>query len=469
MAGTDGMHRRILKLALPSILANITVPLVGMADTAIAGHLGNASFIGGIAVGTMLFDLLYWNFAFLRIGTGGLAAQAYGRGDDRDAVVIFNRGFLTACVCALVIWVLQWFVVKGAFLVIDCTDTVRELAERYFNIRIWAAPATLSMFVFKGWFIGMQDTVRPMIIDVFVNVVNIVASVLFALHTSLGYAGVAWGTLLAQYSGLMLSFFFLWKRYGKMFAAVPISSSLRDFRLGGFFKMNGNLFVRSICFICVYIGFTTISAHFGDELLAVGSILMKLLMIFSFFIDGFAYAGEALSGRYIGAGLYSSFREAVAKIFVWGGSISLIFLFVYRFAGEPLLRIMTGDPVVIELAKMYMPWLMLMPVLGCAAFIWDGVFIGATETRSIRNSMIFAAIGFFAFYYAGIYLFDIPSSGLIQDAVTVSDGQISVRDDARIGIHILCGAYFMHLVARSLYMSLKYRSVVRRSFPSSVS
>lgn len=154
---------------------------------------------------------------------------------------------------------------------------------------------------------------------------------------------------------------------------------------------------------------------------------------------------------------------------MWGGSISLIFLFVYRFAGEPLLRIMTGDPVVIELAKMYMPWLMLMPVLGCAAFIWDGVFIGATETRPIRNSMIFAAIGFFVFYYAGIYLFDIPSSGLIQDAVTVSDGQISVRDDARIGIHILCGAYFMHLVARSLYMSLKFRSVVRRNFPSSVS
>lgn len=462
-----GMHGRILRLALPSILANITVPLVGMADTAIAGHLGHASFIGGVAVGTMLFDLLYWNFGFLRVGTGGLAAQAYGRKDMREAAMIFQRGFITSMLCALAVWVLQWFVVQGAFLVIDCTPQVKELAQTYFNIRIWAAPATLSMFVFKGWFIGMQDTVRPMAIDVFVNIVNIVASLFFALRTPLGFAGVAWGTLLAQYSGLLLSFILLFAKYRNIFKGADVRVSMRGGRLASFFKMNGNLFLRSVCMILIYIGFTTISAHFGDELLAVSSILMKLLMIFSFFIDGFAYAGEALSGRYVGERQRGLFNDAVGKIFIWGAGISVLFLFVYGFAGRFLLGIMTDDNTVIELSLGYMPWLMLMPLLGGAAFIWDGVFVGATETKTIRNSMIFAAAGFFLFYYAGIALAGIPASGLMEDAVSVaSDGTVSVAGKASLGIHILCGAYFAHLVIRSLYMTLRYGPLVRRKFSS---
>lgn len=460
-----GMHGRILKLALPSILANITVPLVGMADTAIAGHLGHASFVGGVAVGTMLFDLLYWNFSFLRVGTGGLAAQAYGRRDYRAAAMIFQRGFITSMICALAVWALQWLVVQAAFLVIDCTDQVRELARTYFNIRIWAAPATLAMFVFKGWFIGMQDTVRPMVIDIFVNVANIAASILFAIKTPLGYSGVAWGTVLAQYSGLALSVILLVSGYRHIFKGVRVGESMRGGSLSSFFKMNGNLFIRSACIISVYIGFTTISARFGDELLAAGSILMKLLMIFSFFIDGFAYAGEALSGRYVGEGRYDCFRDAVRKIFAWGAGISVLFLFVYWFAGRPLLHVMTGDAVVIELAMDYMPWLMLMPFLGCAAFIWDGVFVGATDTRPVRDSMILAAVGFFIIYYAGIAAFGIPAGGLLEDAVTIAaDGSVSARREAWLGIHILCGAYFVHLMARSLYMTLLYKSLVRKKF-----
>ena len=186
----------------------------------------------------------------------------------REAALIFQRGFIPSMLCALAVWVLQWFVVQGAFLVIDCTPQVKELAQTYFNIRIWAAPATLSMFVFKGWFIGMQDTVRPMAIDVFVNIVNIVASLFFALRTPLGFAGVAWGTLLAQYSGLLLSFILLFAKYRHIFKGADVRVSMRGGRLASFFKMNGNLFLRSVCMILIYIGFTTISAHFGDELLA---------------------------------------------------------------------------------------------------------------------------------------------------------------------------------------------------------
>ncbi len=458
---------RILRLAVPSILANITVPLVGMADTAIAGHLGHASYIGGIAVGTMLFDLLYWNFSFLRVGTGGLAAQAFGRKDGKEAAMIFQRGFITSLLCAALVLVLQWVVAEAVFLVVDCTPQVRELALTYFRIRIWAAPATLSMFVFKGWFIGMQDTVRPMAIDIFVNAANIAASVWLALKTPMGYAGVAWGTVIAQYSGLLLSFVLLVSRYGHMFKGVSPSGALRGGRLSSFFRMNGNLFIRSACIISVYIGFTTISARFGDELLAVASILMKLLMIFSFFIDGFAYAGEALSGRYVGEGDYGCFKDAVRKIFVWGLGISVCFLFVYGFAGEALLGVMTSDRVVVSLAMRYMPWLMLMPLLGCAAFIWDGVFVGATETRPIRNSMIYAAIGFFALYYAGAAFFDIPVSGMVGGAVDAApDGSVTVAGKASAGIHVLCAAYFLHLVIRSVYMTLRYRYLVRNRFVS---
>lgn len=461
----EGMNRRILRLALPSILANITVPLVGMADTAIAGHLGHASFIGGIAVGTMLFDLIYWNFGFLRVGTGGLAAQACGRGDYRDAARIFLRGLVTSVFCALAVWILQWMVVKGAFLIIDCTRQVKELAITYFNIRIWAAPATLSMFVFKGWFIGMQDTVRPMAVDVFVNVANIAASLFLSVGTSLGFAGVAWGTVFAQYSGLALSVILLLSKYRHVFKGVGLRESMGGGRLSSFFRMNGNLFIRSLCIILVYIGFTTISARFGDELLAVGSILMKLLMIFSFFIDGFAYAGEALSGRYVGEMRYDCFKDAVRRIFIWGTAISVIFLFVYGIAGKYLLQLMTDEGTVVELAVSYMPWLMLMPLLGCAAFIWDGVFAGATETRCIRNSMIYAMAGFFICYYAGAALLGVPVSGLVEGAVSVAgDGTFDVLREASLGIHVLCVAYFVHLIIRSAYMTLCYRSLVKKKF-----
>lgn len=459
MAGS--MHRRILKLALPSILANITVPLVGMADTAVAGRLGSASFIGGIAVGTMLFDLLYWNFAFLRVGTGGLAAQAFGKGDMKEAAGIFVRGILTSFICAMAVWLVQWLVVTGAFAVIDCSDRVRELATQYFNIRIWAAPATLGLFVFKGWFIGMQDTVRPMVLDVFVNVVNIAVSAWLALGTDMGFAGVAAGTVAAQYSGFLLAWTLLALRYGSVFRGMGKDEVLARMKgMSGFFRMNGHLFIRSVCFIFVYIGFTTISARYGDVVLAVGSVVMKLLMVFSFFIDGFAYAGEALSGRYVGARDEANFRSAVRKIFLWGACISVAFTAVYWKGSALLVGVLADDPAVRALSQQYVPWLMLMPLLGCAAFVWDGIYIGATRTKDIRNSMIWAAAAFFVIYYAGAFAFGLPHGGVMQDAVTYSGGSLHADPLALKGLHVLCAAYFGHLLMRSLYLTLRGRRLL---------
>ena len=453
------INKDILKLAIPSILANITVPLVGMVDIAVAGHLdaSAAMMIGGIAIGSMLFDLLYWNFGFLRVGTGGLAAQAYGRGDRKECACILARALGIALACALVLIAIQWIFVKLAFLVVDSSPEVRELASQYFFIRIWAAPATLGLMALKGWFIGMQDSVSPMATDMTVNGMNILMSILLALgftvgglhYEGMGFKGVAMGTVVAQYSGLLVALSLLLWKYKRNTLSEISWQELRGLFKGDqtrrFFVMNADLYVRSLCFIAIYIGFTVISARYGDVLLAVSSILMKLLMIFSYFTDGFAYAGEALTGRYIGAKDGLMVRQTVRWTFVWSMSIALIFMGIYYFAGVPMLKMMTSDAVVVDAAVGYLPWLLLMPVVGCAAFTWDGIYIGATASRQMRNSMLWATVFFAAVWAVGVLVLR-----------TVAPASPSY---GRIAMHILMGAYFAHLLARTVYLTLTWRSI----------
>lgn len=447
------INKDILKLALPSILANITVPLVGMVDIAVAGHLdvNAATMIGGIAIGTMLFDLLYWNFGFLRIGTGGLAAQAYGRGDRKECARILSRALGIAIVIAVALIAVQWGFIKAAFMVVDCTPEVQALASQYFFIRIWAAPATLSLMALKGWFIGMQDSVSAMVADVTVNGMNILMSILLALGLTvgdkailpgMGFPGIAAGTLIAQWTGLLISLSIIVFKYRKDTMGLLHKEDFKGLFKGGetrrFFVMNRDLFIRSLCFIAIYIGFTVISARYGDTLLAVSSILMKLLMIFSYFTDGFAYAGEALTGKYIGAQDRPMVRQTVKWTFVWSMGIAVIFMLIYQFAGVPMLRMMTSDSSVIEAAKGYLPWLLLMPVVGCAAFTWDGIYIGATASRQMRNSMLWAVVAFASIWAVGILVLNVF-------------GHIEYNRGA---LHVLMGAYFAHLLARTVYLTV---------------
>lgn len=463
------INRDILKLAVPSILANITVPIVGMVDIAVAGHLDTnaATMIGGIAIGTMLFDLLYWNFGFLRVGTGGLTAQAFGRGDRKECARIFTRSIGIALACALALIAIQWVFVKAAFLVVDCTPEVRELASRYFFIRIWAAPATLGLMAFKGWFIGMQDSVSPMITDLMVNGMNVLMSFVLALgvkavgYEGMGFAGIAAGTVAAQYSGLLTAIVLLLAKYLRNTLSQLDLQDMKEVFKGAetrrFFVMNTDLFVRSLCFIAIYIGFTVISARYGDLLLAVSSIMMKLLMIFSYFTDGFAYAGEAMTGRYIGEKNGLMLRQTVKWTFVWSMSIALLFMVIYKFAGVALLRMMTSDPAVVEASREYLPWLLLMPVIGCAAFTWDGIYIGATASKAIRNSMLWAVVAF-----AGVWFIGISCLGLSSVPVTdaLPDALPGATRYGRIAMHILMAAYFAHLLARTVYLSARYRREV---------
>lgn len=421
------MNRKVLKLAGPSILANITVPLVGMVDVAIAGRLGDAASIGAIAVATMLFDLLYWNMGFLRVGTGGLAAQAYGRRDFRDAFRVLVQALGTALTAALFIWVIQIIYLETAFLIVDTSPSTEQFARTYFNIRIWAAPATLSLFVFKGWFIGMQNTISPMVVDVTVNVTNLLASIFFALGLNMGIAGIALGTLAAQYIGLFLAVALMYIYYRKLFHYIRIRGNLKIRQMKSFFVLNGNLFIRSTSLLLVYAGFTSLSAKYGDNLLAVSTIMMKLMLLYSYFIDGFAYAGEALTGRYIGAKDSKSLKKAIKVLFVWTFIIAFVSTIAYAFADESLFRLMTNNEEVIMTARQFFPWLLVVPLFSCVAFILDGIFIGATASAAIRDTMLVSAGSFFAVYY------------LFQ---------------GNMGLHALFAAYMIHLIVRTVMMSL---------------
>ena len=423
------MNKDILKLAIPSILANITIPLVGLVDVAIIGHISDATAIGGIAIGTLLFDLLYWNFGFLRVGTSGLTAQAFGAKDDRLAVGIFRQNLLLAGFSTLLVWAIQWLFLMVALKCIPCTPEVADFARRYFYIRIWAAPATLGLMVFKGWFIGMQNTVAPMVCDIVVNVVNMVASYVLALHTPLGMLGVAHGTVIAQYVGLLTAVAFLLIRYGKMMKAHLFEPKIFN-NMEKVARLAGNLFIRSVGFMVIYVGFTAIASNYGDVQLAVSSIMMKLFMLFSYFVDGFAYAGEALTGRFIGERNEERLHAAVRILFLWCIGVGLVFTVIYAAAGEGSVRVVTDNEPVIAASHPFLPWLIAMPLISCLAFMWDGIYIGAAAGKEVRNCMLWAALGFVLGYLC-CYKF--------------------------IGIQALYVGYFVHLLVRTLYLSFLWK------------
>jgi len=442
------INREILGLAIPSILANLTVPLVGMVDIAVAGHLSSsaATLIGGITVGSTLFDLLYWNFAFLRAGTGGLTAQAFGRGDRRYCADMLSRSLTLAAEISLALLFIQWFFIQFVFLFIDCTPEVKVLAQQYFYIRIWAAPATLSLMALKGWFIGMQDSVSSMVTDLTVNGVNIISSIVLSLGIGawkgLGYPGVALGTVVAQYSGLLTALTIVVLKYRSTFTGYnwsDVAAAIHSGETRQFMKMNGDLVVRSVCFIAIYIGYTLISARYGDVLLASASIMMKLMMLFSYFTDGFAYAGEAMTGRYIGARDLEQTRQSISWAFIWSISISLVSIVIYYIWGIDMIRVLTNDQDVVNSCSQFVIWLVLMPIFGVICFTWDGIYVGATASRLIRNTMIWSVVAFASVWSIGLPI--LKKAGI---------------DTGTNCIHLLLAAYFAHLAARSIYQTAKF-------------
>ena len=431
------INRRILRLAIPSIVSNITVPLLGLADVSIVGHLGVTAYIGAIAVGGLLFNILYWNFGFLRMGTGGLTSQAYGRKDMASAVRVLVQALSIGLLSAAAILVLQNPIGRLAFYLLDTGDEVRQYASAYFGVCIWGAPAVLSMYAVKGWFIGMQNSRFPMYIAVIVNVINILCSLCFVFVMGMKVEGVALGSVVAEWAGLIIAVGFWLKKYGGLLSYVDLYESLKFAAMGRFFAVNRDIFLRTLCLIAVTAFFTFTRARHGDVVLAVNSLLMQLFTLFSYIMDGFACAGEGMTGRYIGACSLRQFKHSVRNLFGWGIGLALTFTLLYVVCGKVFLRLLTNDTGVILLAGEYFYWVVAVPLAGFSAFLWDGILIGATATRQMLWAIVMASGFFFAIYF-----------GLSGSADN----------------HILWLAFLVYLLTRGIMMTVLGRRIFTENY-----
>ncbi len=397
------IDRDILRIALPSIVSNITVPLLGLMDVAITGHLGAASYIGAIAIGSMVFNVMYWLFGFLRMGSSGLTSQALGRRDLQGVVSLLVRAEVIAMVIALAFLLFAWPLRMLADLIMSPSAEVRPLFHTYFNICIWGAPASLGLYSLSGWFIGMQNSRSPMVVAIFQNVVNMVVSLFLVVVCGMKVEGVALGTLIAQWSGFLLALGLCWKYYGKTIKRYRLTPDLSQRgegreNLSVFFRVNRDIFLRTLCLASVMLFFTSAGSRSGDIILAVNTLLMQFYLLFSYVMDGFAFAGEALSGKRKGAGNYVALHATVRRLFRWGAALTVAFTVVYVLCGQLFVSLLTDDGQVRAASADYLPWAVAVPAFGVMAFLWDGVFIGMTLTRGMLVSSFVATLLFFALY-----------------------------------------------------------------------
>ncbi len=397
----SSIDKDIIRLATPNIISNISIPLLGMIDLAIVGHLETDIYIGAIAIGTMIFNFIYWSFGFLRMGTSGLSAQAYGQKKHINQQKIIVQGLFLSLVISISLIILQWPIAKLTFFLIEGTVGVEKLALEYFYIRIWAAPATLGLYVFYGWFLGMQNAKIPMIIAISGNIINTIANLIFVYGFDMNSNGVAYGTVIAQYSSLIMAIYFMYKNFNSHLKfSISIKNFIQKSEIANFIKLNKDIFIRTLCLIAVFTFFTSSSAAQTNEILAINTLLLQFFMFFSFFEDGFAYAAEALVGKLIGQNARKDLTVLIKKLFKWGFIVSLVFSFIYLFFSNFFLGLLTNKTHLIEASQEYLIYIALIPIFSFASFIWDGIFIGATASKEMRNTMIIATLAvFFPLYF----------------------------------------------------------------------
>jgi multidrug resistance protein, MATE family len=432
------INRKILDLALPNIVSNITVPLVGLVDIWLMGHLDNAVYIGAILLGSMIFLFLYAGFMFLRMGTTGFTAQARGARNLQETINILGRALLIVLLASVLLIAFQSIIGWISFKLISGSSEVESLALEYFRIRIWAAPATLGIFVLSGWFIGMQNAKTPMIIALLVNIANIIFSAFFIMYLGMKSDGVALGTVIAQYSGLILGLVLLFRYYGKLFKYWRLKSILYWEAIKQFMKVNNNILIRSILLTGTFFYFTAESASYGDDILSINSLLLQFLWILSYFIDGFAFAAEALVGKAVGAKNRSQLSSTIKSIFRWGFYISIPVTLIYVLFNQWMLTVLTDNHELILLSKDYEFWIWLMPLITFSAYIWDGIYVGATAGAAMRNTMILSSLLIF-----------LPAYYLLK---------------ADFGNQALWFAIMLFMAARGITMTVISKKVVYRTF-----
>jgi len=430
----ESLNRSILKLAIPNIISNITVPLLGFVDMMLMGHQDSIAYIGAIGLGSTIFSVLYSIFSFMRAGTTGFTAQAYGANDRTEIAYSLYRSLCIALIATVLVLSLQNAVEWLSMKLLNGSEEVLAYTATYFRVRIWAAPAVLCLYAFNGWYIGMQNTTIPMVIAILTNVVNIVLSVIFVNVMGMGVTGVALGTVIAQYCGLLTAVIFLFAKFRHHLVPIRRVILLQSDKLKRFFQVNADFMIRSILLVLSIAFFNNQSAKLGDDMLAVNMILMQFFYIFSYFTDGFAYAGEALVGRFTGAHDAKQLGQTVKLLFLWGFLIALPFTVLYALFPDWFIGLVSDQPGIIPMAQPYHIYLAAIPLITFAAFLWDGVYIGATAARAIRNTMLISAIGVF-----------LPATLLLMP---------------HYSNHGLWIAFLLFMVARGLSMSLMAKKAV---------
>lgn len=393
------LNGQILRLAVPNLISNVTVPLLGAIDLAMMGRMNSLTAMGAISLGAMIFNFIYWALGFLRMGTCGFTAQAYGANRMDECVVTLFRGLFIALLGGLLLWALQTPILRIALSAAAPEAELAEATARYFRIRIWAAPASIAAFAYAGWFIGMQDSKTPMWVAIFVNLANIGFNYLFIFVYHFGSDGVAAGTVLAQYTGLLLYIVFAVKKLAKMPYHV-MWRAIADFKaLKRFLNVNSDIFLRTLLLIAVFAFFTARSTRFGSEILVLNTLLYQFFIFYSYAMDGFAHAAEALCGKFTGSGERQEKRRTVRYVFLWGLGIGLAFTLCYGFGFNGIMQLFTDDALILGLSRQYFFWIPLVTLLGFPAFLWDGVYAGSLASKAMLLTMAFSVLGFFALFY----------------------------------------------------------------------
>lgn len=417
------MNKKILQLALPSIVSNITVPLLGLVDVAITGHMGEARYMAAIAVGSMMFNVIYWLFAFLRFGTGGLTAQAYGEASSQTKALtaqasgkaagivdanelshgsecrnMLMRALATSTLMALALIILQAPLFQLMMWIIAPDATLIGTIHTYYDILIWGTIPSLSLYAFTGWFVGMQNTKLPMVISITQNICNILLSLILVYCLHMKIEGVASGTLIAQWAGMAMAAVMVRWRYGWLWHGERMTWHDVTSGLNRFFSVNRIIFFRTLFIVAVNVFFIQAGAKGGEVMLAVNSVLMQMFILYSYVMDGFAFAAEALCGRYYGAHDTVSFHRALRGVWLWGLALTAAYTIAYAAGGNIFLSLLTDDNVIRHAAIRYMPWTIAIPFCGIMAFIWDGVFVGTTDTRGMLMATFGGTLTFFIIY-----------------------------------------------------------------------
>ena len=391
----DLTHRRLLKIAVPIVLANATVPILGIVDTAAVGQLGEAAPIGAVGIGAIILSSVYWIFGFLRMGTTGLTSQASGAGDVDEVQALLSRALLIGLVAGLVIIAAQALLIRGAFWISPASAEVEQLARDYMVVRVWSAPATIALFGITGWLIATERTGGVLAVQVLMNGTNIILDLVFVLQFDWGVQGVAWATFIAEWAGLVLGLWFC----RDVFAGTAWRSAARVFnvvRLRHMAVVNSDILIRSVLLQAIFVSFLLFGADFGDVQLAANQILLQFLHVTAYALDGFAFAAEVLVGQAMGARSRDVLRRAAILSSWWGLGVCFVLALSFALFGGPVVDLMAKSVEVQDAARVYLPYMVAAPLIGVAAWMLDGIFIGATRTQDMRNMMIVTTIIYFA-------------------------------------------------------------------------